>query len=291
MVDIGKYNQLKVLRFVEFGALLDGQEDGEILLPRRWVSEDLSVGDTVEVFIFFDSEDRLTATTERPRAIVGDFALLEVVSVNSIGAFLNWGLAKDLFLPFAEQTRSLRVGESVMVYLYVDKTDRIAASMRLDRNIEKTGLAYKEEQQVAIQIAARTDLGYKAIVEGRHWGLLYSNEVFKPLELGQKLTAFVKKVRFDGKLDLNLQRAGHKAGLDITPQILEYLQSLGGFAPLNEKTAPEKIYDLFGVSKKKYKIAIGVLYKKKFIVISDEGLTLTAKGKEILSQSQALTDK
>lgn len=275
MVTIGKINKLKIQKHVDFGVYLDGGDDGEILLPLRYMPENSEIGDEVEVFICYDSDDRLMATTEFPKAMVGDFALLKVIAIESVGAFLDWGLPKDLFLPYAEQTQPLRVGQSVLVYVYVDKSDRLAASMRLERNIEKTEAKYEEGQKVSLLIAARTDLGFKAIIENRHWGILYANEVFQPLQQGQRIDGYIKKMRDDGKIDLILQKTGHaSANEDIGPKILDLLRQKNGFLPINDKTPPEVIYRLLGVSKKKYKIALGGLYKKRLITVHDDGIRL-----------------
>lgn len=275
MIQVGKFNKLKALKHVDFGVYLDGGDDGEILLPLRYMPEQCEVGDEVDVFICFDSDDRLMATTEKPKAQAGDFALLKVVATTPVGAFLDWGLPKDLFLPFAEQTRALRVGQEILVYIYVDKSDRLSASMRLERNIEKTGAKYEEGQPVNLIIAGRTDLGFKAIVENRHWGVLYGNEVFQPLHQGQQIQGYIKKMREDGKIDLSLQKTGHKsANEDVGPKILELLKQKNGFLAINDKTPPEEIYRLFGVSKKKYKIALGGLYKQRLISVDEDGIRL-----------------
>lgn len=274
MVEIGRLNKLKVLKKVEFGVFLDGQEDGEILLPLRSAPESCEIDEEIEVFIYRDSEDRLVATTETPFAQLGEFASLRVKALEKVGAFLDWGLPKDLLLPFSEQTRDLCAGQYVLVYLYLDKSDRICASMRLDRHIDKTPGDYEEEQTVDLLIAAKTDLGFKAIVNGRHWGMLYSNEVFTHLEIGQRTKGIIKTIRPDGKIDLSLQKLGHKGSDDIGEKILALLKARGGFLEINDKTAAETIYQLFGVSKKKYKMALGGLYKKRLITIQDNGIKL-----------------
>lgn len=274
MVQIGQINKLKVVKKMEYGVFLDGGSDGEILLPARYAPENCEVGAELEVFVCFDSEDRLVAMTEMPFAMVGTFGLLKVKSIERVGAFLDWGLPKDLFLPYSEQTRDLKIGQNVLVYLYLDNTDRIASSMRLDRFMDKESGNYEAGQSVDLLIAAKTDLGYKAIINGRHWGMLYANEVFQQLEYGQRLKGFIKQVRDDGKIDLRLNEAGHKATADIGERIMELLKSKGGFLPITDKTDPEAIYDLFGVSKKKYKIALGGLYKKRLITVHDDGIRL-----------------
>lgn len=274
MAQIGKWNKLKVLREVDFGVYLDGEADGEILLPVRDMPDPCEVGEMVDVFVCFDSEDRLIATTQAPEATIGEFASLKVAAIERVGAFLDWGLSKDLFLPFAEQTRSLQVGQYVVVYLYLDSSDRIAASMKLERNIDSEPGDYEEGQKVRLLIAARTDLGFKAIIEGRHWGVLYENEVFSPLRIGQATEGFIKKIRDDGKIDLSLQGVGHRAADEIAPRILEMLKEKNGFLPINDKTSAETIHRLFGVSRKQYKIALGGLYKKRLITIDSEGIRL-----------------
>ncbi len=274
MVQIGNFNQLTVLKHVDFGIYLDGGEDGEILLPLRDLPENCDVGEILDVFICYDSDDRLIATTQTPLAQVGDFACLEVVSLESIGAFLDWGLPKDLFLPFRERTRPLKVGQTVVVYIYLDNTDRICASMRLDKYVETEPGTYQEGQAVDLFIAARTDLGFKAIINGAHWGMIYNNEIFQPLEHGQKISGFIKKLREDGKIDLSLQNLNEKEPQDLANKIMTMLKSENGFLAVNDKTPAEKIYQLFGVSKKKYKIALGGLYKKRLITVDDDGIRL-----------------
>jgi predicted RNA-binding protein (virulence factor B family) len=276
MVQIGKLNKLTVIKHVDFGLYLQGDEDtGEILLPRKYITDNCQVGDSLEVFLCYDSEDRLIATTETPKAMIGEFACLQVVATSSVGAFLDWGLPKDLFLPFAEQTHRFQQGDEVVVFLYIDNTNRIAASMRLERNIDKNPGAYEADQAVDLMVVGKTDLGYKAIINGRHWGILYFNEVFQPLRYGQKIAGFIKAIRpTDGKIDLRLQKTGHHAGDEIAPKILDLLEKSGGYIAINEKTSAEKIYELFGASKKKYKIALGGLYKKRLITIETEGIRL-----------------
>ncbi len=272
MVQIGNFNQLKVLKHVDFGVYLDGGQDGEILLPLRDRPNECDVGDLLEVFICYDSDDRLIATTQMPLAQVGDFACLEVVSLESVGAFLDWGLPKNLFLPFRERTRTLKVGQTVVVYIYLDNTDRICASMRLDKYVDPNPGQYKEGEAVELFIAAQTDLGFKAIINGAHWGMIYNNEIFQPIDHGQKLSGFIKKLREDGKIDLSLQSLSAQAPQDLAALIMAKLESENGFLAVNDKTPAEKIYQLFGVSKKKYKIALGGLYKKRLITVDDDGI-------------------
>jgi predicted RNA-binding protein (virulence factor B family) len=210
---------------------------------------------------------------------VGEYALLRVVSMSTIGAFLDWGMPKDLFLPFAEQVGDLSVGEDILVFLYLDNLDRVTASMRLNRNKTKFPMTFKEGDEVNLTVARRTDLGYQAVIEKRHMGMLFNNEVFQELNYGQKLKGFVRKIREDRKIDLSLQSGatGHKAAAGIDQKILDLLKAKDGFLPIHSKTPPEAIYGLFGVSKKLFKIALSDLYKKRVITISDDGIRLVDK--------------
>jgi uncharacterized protein len=208
---------------------------------------------------------------------INDFALLRVVSITSVGAFLDWGQPKDLFLPFSEQTCELQIDDSIVVKVYLDNTDRPCASMRLERHLARTPgnpANYKENEEVQLMIASETELGFKAIINNQHLGLLYKNEIFQPLYVGDLTQGYVRKVRDDGKIDLLLRAPGHKATEDIGEKIIHLLKENDGFFALNDKTAPEKIYELFGVSKKKYKVALGGLYKKKLITVADDGIHL-----------------
>jgi uncharacterized protein len=212
---------------------------------------------------------------------IGQFALLEVVATERIGAFLHWGPPKDLFLPFSEQTRAVKVGQKVLIYVYLDNNQRPTASMRVERNVSDDIGGFEESQEVTLQIAAQTDIGFKAIIDGTHIGVLYADEVFQPLHYGQVLKGFIKKLRPDRKIDLTLDdpaKTGHRAAEGIDAWILKKLEaSADGFLPINDKTAAEEIYDLFGVSKKKYKIALGGLYKRRLITVDDDGIRLVKK--------------
>jgi len=270
MVAVGKINTLPVLRSSEFGLFLDGGKLGDVLLPKRYVSKDWKPGDSVEVFVMLDSEDRLTATTLRPYAMVDEFANLRVVSVTGIGAFLDWGLPKDLLVPFREQKIKMREGQSYMVRIYLDRVSgRLVASSKLDKFLDQTEASFEEGEKVELLVAARTDLGYKAIINGTHWGMVFHNEVFQPLERGQRLDGFIKQLRPDGKIDLCLQKPGYEKVTDLAGIILQYLENHGGSMPVTGKSSPEEIHALFGVSKKTYKQAIGALYKKRLIEFSD----------------------
>ena len=278
MAEIGVYNNLRVIKEVDFGVYLDGGEHEEILLPRRYVPEDCKVDDIIKVFVYLDSEDRFIATTETPYAIVGDFALLKVVAVESVGAFLDWGLLKDLLVPFGEQSPTMEKDKSYIVRIYVDKqSNRIAATTRLDRYLDNTPGNFHAAQEVELLICNQTDIGYKAIINGTHWGVLYSNEVFQPLKSGQKIKGYIKKVREDNKIDLSLHKPGYERVDDITDTILNVLKEQGGFISVTDKSSPETINKLFGVSKKTYKKAIGAIYRKKLITIENDGIRLSSK--------------
>ncbi|GJM34424.1 MAG: GntR family transcriptional regulator [Saprospiraceae bacterium] len=275
MAAIGQWNELKVVKELDFGLYLDGQDLGEVLLPRRYVPDNCKPEDIIKVFIYLDSEDRYIATTEKPFACVGDFALLKVAAVNNIGAFLDWGLPKDLLVPFREQKQKMEAGRSYLVYLYVDEdSQRIAASNKLNKFLDKTPHDFSENQEVDLIIAKKTDLGYKAIINGTHWGVLYENELFQPLHVGQAIKGFVKKIREDQKVDLSLQTTGYEKIPDLAESILQQLQSNNGFLPVNDKSSAETIYARFSVSKKSFKKAVGNLYKKRLITIEKDGLRL-----------------
>jgi len=275
MADIGKINTLQIARTSEFGLFLDGEDLGDVLLPKRYVSDGLKPGDTVDVFIMLDSEDRLTATTLKPYAMVDEFACLRVVSVTAIGAFLDWGMPKDLLVPFREQKAKMREGESYLVRIYLDRASgRLAASTKIDRFLDKTEPSYEPGEMVDLMVCAKTDLGYKTIINGAHWGLVFHNEVFSPLMRGQRMNGFIKQVREDGKIDICLHKPGYEKVTDLTDVILDYIKGQGGFMPVTDKNSPEEIYALFGVSKKTYKKAIGALYKKRLVTFENNGTKL-----------------
>ncbi|MEI8311035.1 MAG: S1-like domain-containing RNA-binding protein [Verrucomicrobiota bacterium] len=279
MALLGKRNLLTIVREGPPGYFLDDGEGGEILLPGKYIPSGSKPGETIEVFIYRDSEDRLVATTETPLAMVGDFAALKVVDVSpGIGAFLDWGLDKDLLLPRREQGGFRRVGEKVVVHVFLDeKSDRIVASTRLQRWLDKTPPAYTKDHPVKLLIAGRTPLGYKAVVENLYQGLLYGSELSGPLEIGSQTDGFVKEVRPDGKLDLSLDRSGFARVGPITDQILEALKAAGGHLPYNDESPPEAIRSAFGVSKKAFKQAVGTLYRKRLIELAEEGISLAPK--------------
>ena len=278
MAEIGKINHLKVVKELSFGLYLDGGEHGEILIPIRYVPKGCRPGDEIDVFIYFDSEDRIIATTEVPFGMIGDFVLLKVVSVNAVGAFLDWGLSKDLLVPFREQKQTMQEGRWYMVRIYFDKdSNRIVASAKLDAFLDNLPPDYEEGQEVDLIICSETELGFKAIINNLHWGMLYKNEVFQSLEKGQRIKGFIKKVREDEKIDLSLIRPGYGKVDDISEKLMEYLRNNSGFMPLTDKSSPEIIYSLFGISKKAFKMTIGGLYKKGFVLLESNGVRLIQK--------------
>ena len=274
-IQLGRYNQLEIVKEVDFGVYLDGDEDGEILLPLKYVPEGSAPGDILNVFIYLDMEERLVATTQQPYAQVGDFACLEVAWVNEYGAFLDWGLMKDLFVPFREQKVKMQKGRRYVVYVDLDEESyRIMGSARVERYLSRERADYLPGDEVEVMVWQRTDLGYKVIVDNKFGGMLYHNEIFQQLATGMKLPAFVKQVRPDGKIDLELQQAGFRKVDDFAEVLLQFIKDKGGRTSINDKTDAETIYDTFGVSKKTFKKAVGELYKKRLIVLEDGSIRL-----------------
>jgi predicted RNA-binding protein (virulence factor B family) len=275
MVEIGKLNTLKIVKRVDFGLYLDGEESGEILLPLRYVPENAEVDELIEVFIYLDSEDRIIATTIKPLAMVDEFVYLKVVSVNSVGAFLDWGLMKDLLVPFREQQQTMEEGKSYVVFVYLDKDSRrIVASAKLDKFLDNVPPVYKTGEEVDLLIVSQTDLGYNAIVNNTHWGILYKNEVFQNLPKGKKMKGYIKKVREDDKIDLTSEKPGYERIDGVSAMILNKLVENNGFLNLSDKTDPEYIYLRLGISKKAFKMGIGALYKARKVRIAEEGIYL-----------------
>ncbi|PAV48887.1 GntR family transcriptional regulator [Pseudomonas sp. HAR-UPW-AIA-41] len=277
MAAIGRYNSLQITKYTDFGLYLDGGVDGEILLPKRYIpkGEELEVGDWLNVFVYLDSEDRLIATTQKPKVQVGGFASLKVVEINRVGLFLDWGLPKDLLLPHSEEKRPLQVGDYCVVYVYLDqRTRRITATARLDRHLDKTPVRYETGQEVDLLVVEKTDMGFKAIINNEHWGLIHNNEVFKFLRGGMRERGFIREVRADGKISLSLQPLGREAASSLSEQILAKLREADGQLPLSDKSSPEQISSLFGVSKGNFKKAIGGLYKQGLIVIESDRIRL-----------------
>ncbi|MCW8935915.1 MAG: S1-like domain-containing RNA-binding protein [Gammaproteobacteria bacterium] len=281
MIEIGYYYDLEVVKKVDFGFYLDAGNLGNVLLPVKFAPEDLTIGDEIEVFLYLDSEGLPIATTQEAYAAVDEFCYLRVVDTTKVGAFLDWGLDKDILVPFAEQHRPMEVGKSYLVYLYVSDIDgRIIASSKIDKFLDDDAPHdFKPQQAVDLIIANSTHLGYKAIVEHSHWGVLYKNEVFERLSFGQSIKGFIKHIRPDGKIDLSLQ-SGEESRTKNKRIVLDYLKSKQGFASLNDKTDPEIIAELFGMSKAAFKKALGSLYKERIITIEPEGIRLNVINKE-----------
>lgn len=276
MVRIGRKCILDIVKFTDQGAYLDGGPYGEILLPKRYVPENSKIDDEIEVFISFDSEDRILATTDMPYAMVGDFACLRVADANHMGAFLDWGLPKDLFVPFREQLSKMEKNKLYTVFIYVDeKTGRIAASAKFKKFVDKEPFPGSEGDEVELLIASQSELGYTAIINNKHIGILYENEVFKPIVQGDKLTGYIKNIRPDGKIDLSLEKQGYEKIDPVAQMIIEKLKAGNGSLPFSDKSQPNEIKEALGISKKSFKKAIGLLYKNRLISIHPEKIVLT----------------
>ncbi len=275
MAQLGKTNLLKIARKTDFGLYLTDSEGNEILLPRRYVTHDMHIGDDIEVFVYKDSEDRIVATTETPKAQVGEFALMRVVSVSRVGAFLDWGLQKDLLVPFREQKVTMEVGRSYIVYVFVDyNSDRIVASAKIDKFLDNRPATYKAGDPVEIIVARRTNIGYLVIIDNLHSGIIYHNEIFKEIKIGDRMEAFIKNVREDGKIDVTLADRIDRRILELADKILLYLMNHGRRMAITDKASPEIIKTTFECSKKDFKKAIGHLYKKKLIVLNDNDIIM-----------------
>lgn len=275
MIKLGDYNTLKIVKSVDFGLYLDGGDAGEILLPTRYVPKNAKVGDELEVFIYLDQDEKLIATTLHPLAKVGDIAYLEVAWVNEYGAFLNWGLMKDLFCPFREQKMRMQKGQHYIVYIKEDEeTHRLLATAKIDKYLSAERPPYKHGDAVEILIWQKTDLGFKAIVDNQYQGQLYEDQIFQPLHTGDRLTAYVDHIRQDNKIDITLQPTGRRQTEEFSEVLLRYLQENGGHCDLGDKSPSELIADRFKVSKKVYKKAVGDLYRRRLITISNNGIDL-----------------
>ncbi len=268
---IGQYNKLMINRFVDFGAYLIDDEDNEVLLPKRYLTGDEELDDWIEVFVYNDSENRPVATTEHPHATVGEFCLMRVKAVNAIGAFLDWGLvAKDLLVPFREQRVRMQAGRSYIVYVYLDENSgRIVASAKLDKFLGDSLPDYYHRQKVDALIVQQQEIGYRVIIDGKHWGMIYNNEIYNPVNIGEHHMAFVKQVRDDGKIDVTLAKIEKMRVDDVASEILKYLKHNGGSMTLNDKSAPDDIMRIFNCSKKDFKKALGQLYKQHRITLGD----------------------
>jgi predicted RNA-binding protein (virulence factor B family) len=266
---------MRVDRKVDFGFYMDDGAEG-ILLPKRFVPSGLQVDDTISVFVYHDSDNRLIATTQEPFAVVGDIAALKVVAITNQGAFLDWGLMKDLFVPVSQQLSSMRLGGKYLVKLYLDKqTGRVAATEKIDNQISNDVLTVKEGEKVKLQVYRESDIGYVVIVNQVHQGLVYKNEVFTHLHIGQMIEeGFVKKIREDNKLDIGIGKQGVEKLDDDQVKLIQLLKLHKGFLPYHDKSSPEDIYAFFGISKKAFKMNVGILYKAKKITIEDGGIRL-----------------
>jgi predicted RNA-binding protein (virulence factor B family) len=277
MIETGKMNNLKITRVNKSGVVLDGGEFGEIFLSEKEAPGRCKVNDSLEVFVYMDSKSKMVATTRKPHAQAGQLALLNVVSSNSYGAFMDWGLKPDLRVSVREQKKKMKQGQFYLVYVYNDKDNRIAASSKLEKFLKKNPVKFVEGQSVDLVIGDITPMGYKAIINNTYLGVLYRNEVFRILEQGQKVRGFIKKIREDGKIDLSLGKSAAMETDLLSKKILKALKEQDGSLDISDKTPPKKIYDLFGVSKKRFKNAIGALYKKHLIMIEDHGIRIAPK--------------
>ncbi|HNU18482.1 MAG TPA: S1-like domain-containing RNA-binding protein [Saprospiraceae bacterium] len=276
MFEIGKYNELKVFSKTEIGLYLgDGQDN--VLLPNRYMPPDVAIGDMLEVFVYLDNEDRPVATTLKPYATLDEFAFLKVKEVNQFGAFLDWGVSKDLFVPYAEQRTPLERGDEVIVYVFKDEfSGRIAATTKWNKFLEDTS-DLKVEQEVQLLIAERTDLGFRAIINNTMEGILFHNEIFEDIRPGEIKRGYVKNVRPDGKVDLRLQQTGYKHIEESKFVLLKHLKDNAGYLPLGDKSSSEEIYRQLRMSKKAFKKAVGGLFKDRLITISDTGIKLATR--------------
>ena len=269
---LGEYNKLMINRFVDFGAYLIDEQGNEVLLPKRYLSGEEELDDYLEVFVYNDSENRPVATTERPFATVGQFCLMRVKAVNAIGAFLDWGLvAKDLLVPFREQRVRMQAGRSYIVYVYLDpSSERIVASAKLDKFLGNTIPDYYHRQKVDVLITQQLEIGYRVILDGKFWGMIYNNELYQQVNIGEHHIGFIKQVRDDGKIDVTLAKIEKMRIDDVADDILNYLQQNGGSMALNDKSSPEEILRTFNCSKKDFKKALGLLYKQHKVSLGDK---------------------
>lgn len=279
-IRLGDYNRMTVVKTVDFGVYLDGGEEGEVLLPARYVPDGCKEGDELEVFVYLDNEERLVATTQTPHAKVGDFACLEVSWVNEYGAFLNWGLMKDLFCPFREQKMKMEKGKSYIVHVHIDnESHRIVASAKVERYFDPSFPPYRYGDEVSLLVWQKTDLGFKVIVDNRYAGLVYSNQIFREIRTGDRMKGYIEAVREDGKIDVMLQPTGWRMTKETADVLLDYLETHQGVCRLTDKSPAEDIYQAFQVSKKSYKKAVGDLYKRRLITIEEDCIRLNKGGK------------
>lgn len=274
-IRLGDYNLMQVVKEVDFGMYLDGGVEGEILLPTRYVPDGLKVGDAILVFVYLDQDERPVATTLQPLAKVGDFACLEVAWVNEYGAFLNWGLMKDLFCPFREQKKRMEIGQKYIVHVGIDEDSyRMVASAKVEHFLSREMPQYRHGNEVDLLVWQKTELGFKVIIDNLFAGLVYEDQVFRPLTTGDRLKGYVDRVRPDGKIDVTIQPTGRRNTEEFSEVLLEYLKNNNGRCDLGDKSPAELISDRFKVSKKTFKKAVGDLYKRRLIQIKEDGLEL-----------------
>jgi predicted RNA-binding protein (virulence factor B family) len=275
MIQVGRYNTLKVVKKVDFGLYLDGGNGEEILLPKRFVPKGAKDGDELEVFLYHDSDNRLIATTQRPYGIVDDIVMLKCVAVTKQGAFLDWGLMKDIFVPLSQQESRMKEGARYLVKIFIDEqTGRVAATERIGRLLDNDDLTVKEKDAVEVVVYRETEIGYEVIINNKHTGLVHFNEVFRELEIGEREKGFIKTIREDNKIDVSLGERGYAKVEDESDKILRLLQENDGYLPYHDKSDPEEIYEFFGISKKTFKMTIGALYKQKKIELTQTGIKL-----------------
>lgn len=274
MINIGQFNTLNIIKDTGIQLYLDGNSHGDILLTDKQSPKQAKVGDSLDVFIYTGSDGQLLATQKNPYVKMDGVAWLKVISIGPAGAFLDWGIAKDLLVPFSEQDYELEESHFCLVKVYLDKQNRIAASTYLNHYISDEAHYLQEGDEVSLIIAGKTDLGFKAVVNDNFWGILYHNEVFQPLREGQKLTGYIKKIREDNKIDLSLNKTGHTHVLSVSEQIIQRLEDNNGFLELSDKSSPEAINAAFGVSKKVFKHALGTLYKERRITLTKTSISL-----------------
>lgn len=276
MIQAGSYYTLRVVKMVDFGAYLDGEEAGEILLPKRYVPKGLRVDDELEVFLYHDGESRLIATTDKPKGIVGDIMVLEVKDIMHQGAFLEWGIMKDLFLPLSQQASVLYKGMKIPVLIYLDEmTGRVAATEKFQHKLKNNELTLKELDAVNLMVSRKTELGYEVIINSAHIGLIHFSDVFHELKIGDRLKGFIKRVLPENKIDVMPGERGYKRVESETEKIIRLLQENDGYLPYHDKSNPEEIYDFFGMSKKTFKMVIGGLYKDGKIELTKSGIQLS----------------
>ncbi len=275
MVQSGAYYTLEVVKKVDFGIYLDGGDEQEILMPKRFVPDGTEEGDEIEAFIYHDNEGRLIATTQKPYGKVGDVVMLLVKDKTNQGAFMDWGLMKDIFMPLSQQKSPIRSGGKYLVYIYRDeRTGRVAATEHIGRYLDNDTLSVNEGDEVDLTVWRKTEIGYAVVINGKHTGLLHDNEVFKELNIGDKEKGFVKTIHEDNKITVSLGSKGYKRIEGEAGKVLELLEDNNGYLPYHDKSNPEEIYEFFGMSKKAFKMAIGSLYKQELITLTQTGIKL-----------------